>query len=153
MHSMRKICLLVDFQPQMLPAVLQTALGTPGVDFPTLNPFTMKTRVKYGLSAAALNTEITPFTEVHPPHAVLSARMQDAMLLRCMIVYDCFAVDCFTDLAHPRHPSGQCAALTISARAPNTFPWPCLERLGCKQEGQECSQYAPASSTAPQHGC
>ena len=58
----------------MLPMV-QTALGTPGVDFPTLNPATVKTRVKYGLSAAALTNEIVPFTEVLPSRAVLSASM------------------------------------------------------------------------------
>ena len=80
----------------MLPVVLQTALGTPGVDFPTLNPFTVKTRVKYGLSAAALNTEITPFTEVHPPRAVLSAWMLRAgVLFQCTTVR--FAVMYFFD--------------------------------------------------------
>ena len=64
--------LLVDFQAHMLPMV-QTSLGTPGVDFPTLNPATVKTRVKYGLSAVALTTETVPFTEVHPSRTVLSA--------------------------------------------------------------------------------
>ena len=117
----------------MLLAVRQTAVGTPGVDFPTLNPFTVKTRVKYGLSAAALNTEITPFTEV--PATCCPFRSHARVLLRCIIVR--FAVMCFMDLAHRRHPSGQYAALSNQRACTKHISMACLKHLGCKQEGQE----------------